>query len=111
MENQVIETNNGKQGGLVAGLPHNQGGVKAVLVDNGAPLEVEKNEVVVTKPAVLDPSQHQYQGTNKEVLNEMNTAAGGNPILEKGGVIQPTWSIYNNLYLKIILANFGKTEQ
>ena len=48
---EVIKTNNGKEGGVVGGKPHSQGGVKVVIEESGRPAEIEQGEVVVNKHA------------------------------------------------------------
>lgn len=81
-------TNNGKPGGVLGGKPHSEGGVKAIVVDTNRPVELESEEVIITKPAVKDPKVRTLTGTNKEILSEINQSGGGVPIMEKGGSIK-----------------------
>lgn len=69
--------------------PHSckTGGIPTIVKDIDKKILTESGEVVITKPAVEDKTVRTYHGTNKEVLNDMNTEAGGNPIMKKGGNI------------------------
>lgn len=74
-------TTDGRKGGNVGGKKHVEGGVKAVVVDTGKPVEIEKDEVIITAPAVR---KHWKE------LSEINQDGGGVKIyhpdsLEKGG--------------------------
>lgn len=73
------ETNDGKKGGLLKGKPHydkdgnSLGGIKAIVVDSGKPVELEGGEVIINKEA-----SKKYW---KE-LSKINQSAGnGVPIL------------------------------
>lgn len=89
----IKETNNGKKGGLLKGLPHKDskgndlGGIKAIVTDNNKEVELELGEVIINKQAV---KKHWRE------LNEINQSAGnGVPILnpntdgtfEDGGIV------------------------
>lgn len=79
---------NGKVGGYLVGRRHSAGGIKAVNVDNGAPLEVESDEVIITRRAVLSDEKHDFNGrlmTNLEILSSINEQGGGVSLLEHGG--------------------------
>lgn len=85
-----IKTNNGLKGGLLKGDKHSDpsGGIEAVVVtDNNKPVLLEDKEVIINKKAVQDPTKKTLTGTNKEILNAINTSTGGNPIMEQGGSI------------------------
>lgn len=71
------ETSNGKPGGLLKGKTHEDGGIKAVIVDTKEPVELETDEVVITAPAVKDQTVRNYSGTNAEILSEINQSGGG----------------------------------
>ena len=72
------KTNNGKRGGWLHSKPHYNkdgtpaGGIKAVVTDINKPVELESQEVIITKTAVLDPKQRTLTGTNKEILDKIN---------------------------------------
>lgn len=75
----LVKTNNGKNGGLLKGKPHYDkdgnplGGIKAVVVDTGKIVELEKDEVIINKEAV---KKHWKE------LSKINQSAGnGVPIL------------------------------
>jgi hypothetical protein len=80
-------TNNGKKGGMLKGKLHRDGGIKAIVTDADVPVELEGGEVIITRPAVADPTVRTLKGTNKEILSEVNQSGGGVPIYEKGGEV------------------------
>lgn len=66
------KTSDGKKGGLFVGKSHDKGGIPAIVVDTGQPIEVEGGEAIINKEA-----------TKKfwKELSEINQSAGdGNPI-------------------------------
>lgn len=78
----------GKIGGYLVGRRHTQGGIKAVNADTGQPLEVEADEVIITRKAVLSPQRHEFNGerlTNLEILSRINEKGGGVSLMEQGG--------------------------
>jgi hypothetical protein len=80
----------GKKGGYLVGRSHADGGIKAFNVDTGKPLEVEGNEVIITKKAVLDDTKRLFEGemlTNREILSRINQSGGG-VSFEKGGEME-----------------------
>lgn len=79
--------NDGKKGGLFVGRSHADGGIKAINVDTGQLIEVEGQEVIITKDAVNDPTKREFDGqmmTNKQILSKINQSGGG-VSFEKGG--------------------------
>lgn len=91
-------TTDGKDGGYFEGRPHSQGGIKAVNVDTGTPIEVEGGEVVITKDAVADKTKREFMGkkmTNKEILSYINQSGGG-VALAKGGHIMEDGGMTNS---------------
>ncbi len=66
------KTSDGKKGGLFVGKSHEKGGIPAIVVDTGQPIEVEGGEAIINKEA-----------TKKywKELSKINQSAGnGNPI-------------------------------
>lgn len=66
------KTSDGKKGGLFVGKSHAKGGIPAIVVDTGQPIEVEGGEAIINKEA-----------TKKywKELSKINQSAGdGNPI-------------------------------
>lgn len=66
------KTSDGKKGGLFVGHSHSKGGIPAIVVDTGQPIEVEGGEAIINKEA-----------TKKywKELSKINQSAGdGNPI-------------------------------
>lgn len=49
---KVRSTSNAKKGGLFVGKSHDDGGMPAIVVNNGQPIEVEGGEVIINKEAV-----------------------------------------------------------
>jgi hypothetical protein len=81
------KTNNGKKGGYFKGRSHAEGGIKAINVDTGQLIEVEGQEVIITKGAVNDPTLREFEGeqlTNKQILSKINQSGGG-VAFEDGG--------------------------
>jgi hypothetical protein len=68
----------------VKGKLHSEGGEKFRLKNSDKVVELEEGEAVIKRAAVKDPAKkHVFNGkkmSNKEILNEINTQAGGNPI-------------------------------
>lgn len=83
-------TNDGKKGGYFKGRSHAEGGIKAVNVDTGQLIEVEGEEVIITKDAVNDESKREFEGemlTNREILSRINQSGGG-VSFEDGGELK-----------------------
>lgn len=73
-------TDNGKKGGYFKGRSHADGGIKAINVDTGQLIEVEGEEVIITKNAVNDTEKREFEGemlTNREILSRINQSGGG----------------------------------
>lgn len=97
---KIIKTSDGKQGGLLQGKSHAKGGIKAVVVDTGQPVELEKDEVIINAQA---------SKLNCEELDRINQSTGGVPIpcdiqskantskYQLGGIIKPTRYEINNI--------------
>jgi hypothetical protein len=84
------KTNDGKKGGYFKGRSHAEGGIKAVNVDTGQLIEVEGNEVIITKGAVADDTLREFEGemlTNKQILSKINQSGGG-VSFEEGGELK-----------------------
>jgi hypothetical protein len=81
-------------GGLVKGGSHASGNDVPVIDEKTGKdlgIRVEGEEVVINKRAVKSEESHEFDGkkmTNKEVLNEINTSTGGNPIMSEGGEVK-----------------------
>ena len=84
------KTNDGKKGGYFKGRSHAEGGIKAVNVNTGQLIEVEGNEVIITKGAVADNTKREFEGemlTNREILSKINQSGGG-VSFEEGGELK-----------------------
>ncbi len=80
-------SNDGKKGGYFDGRSHADGGIKAINVDTGQLIEVEGEEVIITKRAVNDNEKREFEGemlTNREILSKINQSGGG-VAFAKGG--------------------------
>jgi hypothetical protein len=79
--------NDGKKGGYFKGRSHADGGIKAINKDTGQLIEVEGEEVIITKDAVNDTEKREFEGemlTNREILSRINQSGGG-VAFEDGG--------------------------
>lgn len=88
MAGSTIQHSDGKVGGYLVGRRHSRGGIKARNVDSAQPLEVEADEVIITRRAVLSPRKHDFNGkkmTNLEILSTINEQGGGVALMERGG--------------------------
>lgn len=84
------KTNDGKKGGYFKGRSHAEGGIKAINVDTGQLIEVEGNEVIITKGAVADNTKREFEGemlTNRQILSKINQSGGG-VSFEDGGELK-----------------------
>jgi hypothetical protein len=58
-------TTSGKKGGLFVGKSHDEGGIPAIVVDSGQPIEVEGGEVIINKEASKKYWKEQYDSVIK----------------------------------------------
>lgn len=85
--NKLKDGNDGKKGGYFEGRSHDDGGIKAYNKDTGQMIEVEGEEVIITKGAVKDPQKREFEGemlTNREILSRINQSGGGVSFAEGG---------------------------
>lgn len=88
-EGQTIIPNDGSLGGFFVGKLHKEGGIKAINMGNGQPIEVQSNEIIITSPAVADQTKREFEGklmTNREILSKINSDGGGVSFAEGGEV-------------------------
>jgi hypothetical protein len=88
-EGQTIIPKDGSLGGFLVGKLHKEGGIKAVNMGNGQPLEMQSNEVVITAPAVSDTRKNNFNGkmmTNRQILSQINVDGGGVSFADGGEV-------------------------
>ena len=62
------KTSDGKNGGLFVGKKHSEGGIPAVVVDSGQPIEVESGEAIINAKATA---------LHWKELSEINQSTGG----------------------------------
>ena len=92
-----VKHNMGEAGGYLVGRRHSNGGIKAINKATGQPLEMEGGEVVITRNAVSDDTQREFEGemlTNREILSKINESGGG-VSFEDGGEIMACGNQYN----------------
>ena len=85
-------TNDAKKGGYFHGRSHADGGIKAINKDTGQMIEVEGEEVIITKGAVNDETKREFEGemlSNREILSRINQSGGG-VAFEDGGELKPS---------------------
>ncbi len=73
----MAKTSDGKDGGLLVGKSHKEGGIQAVIVDDNSPVELEGEEVILTKKAMNDQGVYTVKGTPKEIASYLNSEIGG----------------------------------
>jgi hypothetical protein len=84
-----VNPNDGKKGGYFKGRSHSDGGIKAVNKDTGQMIEVEGEEVIITKGAVNDNQKREFEGemlTNREILSRINESGGGVSFADGGAL-------------------------
>jgi len=79
------KTNNGKAGGELKGDSHDNGGIKAVVTDdNGRPVELEGDEVIINKRSMKDTTTYTVKGTPKQIASAINSIDGNGVVIEGG---------------------------
>ncbi len=78
-------SNDGKQGGVLKGKTHNEGGMDAVVTNDGnRAIEVETEEVILTAPAMKSEAHVICEGTPKGVASAINEHGGGVKFSDEG---------------------------
>lgn len=81
----MVRTSNGKRGGLLKGDPHSKGGIKAIVTDdNGRPVELEGEEVIINKRSMQDRKVYRVEGTPKQIASAINSMNGNGVVIENG---------------------------
>jgi len=97
-----VETNNGKQGGILKGNLHTNGGIKAIVTDdNNRPVELETDEAIVNRKTMLMNEKFEFEGeqkTPKQIISELNVAGGGVEIFKDGGAIESSLYLQTKKY-------------
>lgn len=86
LKNQAVHMS-GKAGGVLVGKRHTEGGIQAINLSTGQPLEMEGGEVVITRDAVSDQTKRPFNGqmlTNRQILSKINESGGGISFAEDG---------------------------
>jgi hypothetical protein len=74
---------------VLVGKRHSEGGIKAINKSTNQPIEMEGGEVVITRGAVSNPKQYEFQGnqmTTREILSKLNVDGGGVSFAEGGDI-------------------------
>lgn len=88
-DGKLIMHNDGNLGGYLVGRRHSTGGIDGVNANTGQAIEVETEELVITKDAVNSQEKKSFNGkdmTNKEILSSLNQDGGGVAFAEGGAV-------------------------
>lgn len=110
-----MKTNDGKQGGMLDGKTHKEGGMPALITNDGSrPVELETKEAIINATSMEMDEKVKCEGTPKEIASAINELGGGVKFaagascepatLENGGAIIQTDSKYitmtipDNLY-------------
>jgi|GEM_PF-6487505 len=73
----MSSTNDGKGGGYLKGDSHDNGGISAVVTDDGnRPVELEGDEVILNKASMADEEVVTVTGTPKEIASAINSKDG-----------------------------------
>jgi len=72
----MAKSNDGKKGGLLVGNSHDNGGIQAIVTDDNRPVELEGEEVILTKKAMNDTGVYMVKGTPKEIASYLNHEVG-----------------------------------
>jgi hypothetical protein len=103
----LVNTNNGKSGGLLKGDRHSapSGGIKAIVEDaSNKPVLLEQGEIIITRKAAKE---------HCETLSEINQSGGGvaipcermddnGDVFNSGGGVGGDGGVYGNPFLKAI---------
>ena len=81
-------TNDGKKGGLLKGKSHDDGGIQAVVVDTGQPVELEGDEVIINKKSMNDDREFTVTGTPKEIASAINSIDDNGVKFDEGAVLE-----------------------
>lgn len=82
----MVKTANGKKGGLLKGNSHANGGIKAVVTDDGnRPVELEGEEAIVNKKSMRDQKRYRVEGTPRQIVSAINSLNGNGVVIENGG--------------------------
>lgn len=85
------KTNSGKEGGMLKGPSHDNGGIPVVVTgDNNRPVEVEGGEVIINKKSIADNTVYVVKGTPRQIASAINTINGNGRVIENGGQITNT---------------------
>jgi 8-oxo-dGTP pyrophosphatase MutT (NUDIX family)/GNAT superfamily N-acetyltransferase len=75
-------------GFLHNGELHINGGIKFQVDGNGRTVELEKDEAIITNNAFETEEVKTYEGTNIEILEQINTEAGGKSMSEQADAVE-----------------------
>ncbi len=70
-------------GGMFMGDSHANGGIPIVIVETGKHIEVEGKEPLIPAAVLQDSEVKEREGTNKEILHDMNKEAGAKGMSQK----------------------------
>jgi hypothetical protein len=81
----------GRKGGYAKGDKHSDpsGGISAEVGSEKKPIKFEGGEVVITAPAVEDPTKREFEGemlTNRQILSKINVSGGGVSFADGGEI-------------------------
>ena len=79
---QIMDENSNK-GGIFKGKSHANGGIPFTVIETKQKIEVEGNEPLISNKALTDPTIKERQGTNKEILTQINKKIGAKGMDEK----------------------------
>lgn len=74
---------NASKGGIFKGKSHKEGGIPLVVNGSGQHIEVEGDEPLITVEALRDNTIRSYEGTNFQILSQINESVGAKAISKK----------------------------
>lgn len=78
-----MSNSNAKKGGMIVGKSHADGGVPFVVKETKQPIEAEGGEPLVPFDAIKDNKIITLEGTNKDIINEINNSIGAKDLSDK----------------------------
>lgn len=93
---RMIISKSGRTGGMLVGYNHGENpdnGIRGVNVATNQDIRTEGGEVIITAPAVEDPTLREFEGeqlTNRQILDRINVGGGGVSFADKGMEVPKT---------------------
>lgn len=80
-----VSNNNEHRGGKLSGNYHTNGGIRAVIMETGKPVEVENEELITTRGVSQAEDIVTCHGKPEAIVSDLNVKYGGDKISDKIG--------------------------